>query len=80
MERLRALLHRSPRDFGYPTSVWTLELAAEMAYAEGLTASRVSDETVRATLNRLGIRWRRAKDWITSADPAYAQKKCVATA
>jgi transposase len=23
-ERLRALLHRSPRDFGQPTSVWTL--------------------------------------------------------
>lgn len=73
--RLRALLHRSPRDFGHPTSVWTLELAAETAYAEGLTTKRVSDETVRATLARLGIRWRRAKDWITSPDPAYAQKK-----
>jgi len=24
-ERLRALLHRSPRDFGKPTSLWTLE-------------------------------------------------------
>src|SRR5437763_10103167 len=23
-ERLRAVLHRSPRDFGKPTSVWTL--------------------------------------------------------
>jgi len=73
-ERLRALLHRSPRDFGHPTSVWTLELAAETAFAEGLTATRVSDETVRATLARLGIRWRRAKTWITSPDPAYAQK------
>jgi hypothetical protein len=46
-ERLRSLLHCSPRDFGHPTSVWTLELAAEVAYAEGLTARRVSDETVR---------------------------------
>ena len=78
-ERLRALLHRCPRDFGHPTSVWTLELAAEVAFAAGLTATRVSDETVRATLARLGIRWRRAKDWITSPDPAYAQKKPVAT-
>ena len=77
--RLRALLHRSPREFGHPTSVWTLELAAEAAYAEGLTATRVSDETVRATLARLGIRWRRAKDWITSPDPAYAQKNSAAT-
>ncbi|MGH2603257.1 MAG: helix-turn-helix domain-containing protein [Dehalococcoidia bacterium] len=73
-ERLRALLHRSPRDCGHPTSVWTLELAAETAYREGLTATRVSDETVRATLARLGVRWRRAKAWITSPDPAYTQK------
>ena len=73
-ERLRALLHRSPRDFGHATSLWTLDLAAEVAYAEGITAKRVSDETVRATLVRLGIRWRRAKHWITSPDPAYAQK------
>ena len=79
-ERLRALLHRSPREFGHPTSVWTLELAAEVACAEGITATRVSDETVRATLARQGIRWRRAKDWITSPDPAYTQKKPAAIA
>ena len=79
-DRLRALLHRSPRDFGHPTSVWTLELAAETAFREGLTATRVSDETGRATLARLGIRWRRAKTWITSPDPAYAQKNGAATA
>ncbi len=53
-ERLRALLHRSPRDFGHPTSLWTLELAAETAHAEGLTATRVTGETVRATLARAG--------------------------
>jgi transposase len=78
--RLRTLLHRSPRDFGHPTSVWTLELAAEVACAEGITASRVSGETVRATLARLGLRWRRAKTWITSPDPAYTQKNSAATA
>lgn len=79
-ERLRALLHRSPRDFGHPTSVWTLELAAEVACAEDITARRVSGETVRATLARLGLRWRRAKGWITSPDPAYAQKNGAAIA
>jgi DDE superfamily endonuclease/Winged helix-turn helix len=72
---LRHLLHQSPRRFGKPTSVWTLELAAEVAYAQGLTAWRVSDETIRATLARMGVRWRRAKHWITSPDPAYARKK-----
>jgi len=74
-QALRALLHRSPRDFQKPTSVWTLELAAEVAYAQGLTAWRVSGETIRATLARMGVRWRRAKHWITSPDPEYARKK-----
>jgi transposase len=79
-ERLRALLHQSPRTFGKPTSLWTLELAAEVSFAEGLTPTRVSGETIRATLGRLGVRWKRAKLWITSPDPEYARKKARATA
>ncbi len=79
-EALRDLLHRSPRDFGQPTSLWTLELAAAVSFAEGLTATRVSDETIRATLARLGVRWRRAKAWITRPDPAYLRNKGGATA
>ena len=79
-ERLRAMLHQSPRAFAKPTSLWTLPLAAEVAFAEGLTPARVSGETMRATLVRLGIRWRRAKPWSTSPDPEYAQKKANATA
>jgi len=75
VERLRALLHQSPRTFGKPTSVWTLELAAEVSFAEGLTAEQVSDETIRQAIGRLGIGWKRAKRWITSPDPAYARKK-----
>jgi Winged helix-turn helix len=78
-ERLRDLLHRSPRDFGHPTSLWTLELAADVSVAEGLTPTRVTGETIRATLARLGVRWRRAKQWITSPDPRYAAKKGAAT-
>lgn len=79
-ERLRALLHQSPRTFGKPTSVWTMELAAEVAFAEGITAERVSGETIRQAILRLGVRWRRAKQWITSPDPEYARKKGRATA
>ena len=79
-EHLRDLLHRSPRDFGKPTSVWTLELAAEVAFTEGLTARRVSGETIRATLTRLGVGWRRAKHWMTSPDPGYMRKQGGATA
>jgi transposase len=74
-EALRSLLHKSPRTFGQETSVWTLALVAEVAYAQGLTAWRVSDETIRATLARMGVRWMRAKHWITSPDPEYVRKK-----
>ena len=78
-ERLRALLHRSPRDFGKPTSLWTLALAAEIALAEGISARLVSAETIRQALIRLGVGWKRAKTWITSPDPAYLRKKRRAT-
>jgi transposase len=79
-ERLRAMLHQSPRTFGKPTSLWTLDLAAEVCADEGITQERVTGETIRVTLKRLGIRWQRAKQWITSPDPAYARKKGGATA
>ena len=79
-ERLRDLLHRSPRAFGKEISLWTLPLVAEVSQAEGLTAGPVTGETVRVTLARLGIRWQRAKRWIVSPDPAYARKKGSATA
>jgi transposase len=79
IERLRALLHQSPRNFGKPTSLWTLPLAAEISFDQGITAARVTGETIRATLARLGIRWRRAKQWIISPDPEYARKKVLAT-
>jgi transposase len=75
VERLRALLHQSPRTFGKPTSLWTLDLAAQVSFEQGLTPERVSDETIRQAIRRLGIGWKRAKRWITSPDPAYARKK-----
>lgn len=79
-ERLRALLHRSPREFGHESALWTLSMAAAVAFEEGITERRVSGETVRATLSRLlGVRWQRAKRWITSPDPLYERKKDAAT-
>ena len=80
-EALRELLHHSPREFGRDSSLWTLEMAAEVSFEEGLTERRVSGETIRATLARLlvGVRWQRAKRWITSPDPLYRRKKGGAT-
>jgi transposase len=78
-ERLKAIIHQSPRTFGKETSLWTLDLAAEVSFEQGLTRERVSDETIRQTLKRLGIQWKRAKHWIVSPDPAYQRKKTTAT-
>ena len=39
VERLQAVLHQSPRTCGHSTSLWTLELAAEVSFAQGLTPS-----------------------------------------
>ncbi len=79
LEHLLALAHRSPRDFGHPTSLWTLELLAEESARQGLTAHRVGDETIRRAILRLGRSWKRAKRWITSPDPEYERKKGAAT-
>ena len=79
-ERLKALLHQSPRQSGKARSTWTLALAAEVCAEHGITAERVSLETIRDALKRLGVGWRRAKTWITSPDPQYALKKTGVTA
>ena len=50
-----------------------------MARAEGLSETVLSVETVRRALLRLGVGWKRAKRWLTSPDPAYAQKNAGAT-
>jgi hypothetical protein len=57
-----------------PTSQWTLERVAAVAYAEGITPRQVSGETIRYALHQVGVNWKRAKNWIHSPAPAYAQK------
>jgi len=74
-EKLKELIHRSPRDFEKPTGLWTLALLAEISFAQGLTEKEVSAETIRQTLKKLGVRWKRAKKWLSSPDPHYAHKK-----
>lgn len=74
-ETLRALLHQSPRTFGKTCSIWTLNTVAEVCFANKLTGRLVSDETIRDALRRMGVSWKRARDWITSPDPEYSRKK-----
>jgi transposase len=80
LERLRDLIHQHPRDYEQPTSQWTLERVAAVAYAEGITPRQVSGETIRYAVRQLGVNWKRAKNWIHSPDPAYVQKKSAGTA
>jgi transposase len=72
---LRELLHRSPREFGIERGVWSLDLAAQVAFSQGLTPVPTTGASVRRALARLGVSWKRAKHWIKSPDPMYRQKK-----
>src|SRR5215212_8773675 len=74
LERLRAILHQPPRAFGRARSTWTLASLARVAHAQGLSPTVLSGETIRQALLRLGVGRRRAKRWLTSPDPAHAQK------
>lgn len=73
--QLREVLRRSPREYGYERSLWTLSLIAQVSQQEGLVSRPVSGETVRTTLEAMGIHWQRAKHWITSPDAQYDSKK-----
>lgn len=80
IERLKDILHQSPRNFGKETSLWTLDLLAEVSFSEKVAERLVSGEAIRMTLKRFDITWKRAKHWISSPDPAYLLKKSNATA
>ena len=57
-ERLRALLHQSPRTFGHARGTWTPALLARVAHEQGLSATVLSPETIRQALLRLEVSWR----------------------
>lgn len=78
-EDLKALLHQSPRALGKVTSLWTLALVAQVCHEKGWCPRVLSIEAIRQALKRLGVGWARAKHWITSPDPEYAQKKSAGT-
>jgi len=75
IKRLREIIKLSPRTFGYQTSVWTRPILAEVLYREGHTQRVVSPSNITDSLKRVGIAWRRAKDWVRSPDPHYEHRK-----
>jgi hypothetical protein len=69
-DQLQALLHQSPYFRPAHQSV-DLELAAKVSFQQGLTPERVSGETIRATLARLGVcwQWRLVEQSLPKDDP-----------
>jgi putative transposase len=63
---------RTPADFGYFRRRWSCETLAEvLAWEAGV---RVSGETVRRVLRRLGYVWRRPRPVVGPVDPDHATK------
>ena len=75
VERLKDILHQSPRNFGKETSLWTLNLLAEVSFSEKGAEHLATGESIRITLKRFDISWNRAKNRISSSDSAYLLKK-----
>jgi transposase len=78
-ECLRELMRQSPREHGYESSLWTLQMLAEISHQKGWTDHQVHPDTVSQTLRTIGVNWNRAKHWINSPDEHYSSKKSVAT-
>lgn len=69
---LRWVTTSTPRDFGYFRSRWSCEtLAHLLAFECGL---RLSGETIRRGLHRLGFAWRRPRPVVGPVDPEHAEK------
>jgi transposase len=52
-KQVPALLHRTPREFGKESGLWTLDLVAQVSFEQGLTSTIVSDESIRRLIKRL---------------------------
>lgn len=62
----------APQDFGYFRSRWSCEILAEvLSWEQGI---RLSAESVRRGLHRLGFVWRRPRPVVGLADPDYGEK------
>jgi transposase len=63
---------KTPRDFGYFRTRWSCAALAETLAWE--TGVRISSETMRRVLHRVGWVWRRPRPVVGPTDPEYAIK------
>jgi len=72
---VQQLVHRSPRAFDLPQTRWTLAgLRTVVGWLWPLSLTGVY-----RVLKRLGIVWKRARDYVHSPDPHYAAKQTIVT-
>ena len=69
---VRWLETKTPEDFGYFRTRWSCDILAEVLAWE--TGTRLSGETVRRGLKRMGFVWRRPRPVVGPTDPDYEQK------
>jgi putative transposase len=68
----RWLMNWTPEDFGYFRRRWSCETLAEVLAWE--TGVRLSAETIRRGLHRLGFAWRRPRPIVGPVDPEHELK------
>lgn len=66
------LTTKTPQDFGYFRSRWSCELLANLLAWE--TGLRLSGETIRRGLRRIGFAYRRPRPIVGPTDPQHAEK------
>lgn len=74
-ESLREMLHHQPSKFGKVSTLWTLAMAAEVSFEEGVTERQISGETIRATLARPGVCGERSKHWIEATIQSMPERR-----
>jgi transposase len=72
-KRLIEVVRQSPESVGMEGNGWNCRMLSRW-FADTFSV-RLSDEWIRQTLLRHGLRFRRAKLKLTSPDPEYAKKK-----
>jgi transposase len=68
---LRQALPKPPHHFGYPAANWTVPLLRE--HLDRATGLRLSDDTLRRQLHRLGYVWKRYR-YVLPPDPEREKK------
>ena len=72
-EHVSALMERSPGDFGYRHTAWTVPLL--LAHLRRVEQVEVSDTTLRRVLHDLGYRWKRPRYVLSRRPKTWRQSK-----